>query len=205
MASTAAGARLTSEHRAAQLAIRSVALRQALKVWPALDPEHVFDSWPPVEAALLAIISQRGEESASVAGKYFRAFRMAEGISGSMAPVLSAVTGDAITRAETSLRITGPLTLERLTALRHPDPDRVALVRVSGAIARHVLAGGRQTLLASIGVDRRAMGYARTTGGNACAFCAMLVSRGNVYGERSGDFPAHDHCACSLEPVYRAR
>lgn len=31
----------------------------------------------------------------------------------------------------------------------------------------------------------------------------MLALRGAVYSATSGAFQAHDHCACSLEPVYR--
>lgn len=50
--------------------------------------------------------------------------------------------------------------------------------------------------------DRRALGWARATSGDPCSFCTMLASRGPVFGERSGSFESHDHCACDLEPVY---
>lgn len=203
MAATLAGAQLTVQHRSAQLALRAVTLRQVLRVWPAFDPEHIATSWPPVETALMSVIGQRRKDSATIAAGYFEAFRAAERIGGTAAPVLSAFDVGATARAETSLQVTGYVTTERLTALRHPDPARTALVRVSGAVARHVLDGGRETLLASVRADRRALGWARATSGNPCSFCAMLASRGPAYGERTGDFQSHDHCACSLEPVYR--
>ncbi len=203
MAATLAGARLTAQHRSTQLALRAVTLRQVLQVWPAFDPERAASSWPPVETALMAIIGQRRKDSATIAAGYFEAFRTAERVGGTAAPVLSAFDVGATARAETSLQVTGYVTTERLTALRHPDPARTALVRVSGAAARHVLDGGRETLLASVRADRRALGWARATSGNPCSFCAMLASRGPAYGERTGDFQSHDHCACSLEPVYR--
>ena len=203
MAATLAGARLTALHRSAQLALRAVTLRQVLRVWPAFDPEHIATSWPSVETALMSVIGQRRKDSAAIAAGYFEAFRTAERIGGTAAPVLSAFDVGATARAETSLQVTGYVTTERLTALRHPDPARTALVRVSGAAARHVLDGGRETLLASVRADRRALGWARATSGNPCSFCAMLASRGPAYGERTGDFQSHDHCACSLEPVYR--
>lgn len=102
MAVTLAGARLTAEHRSAQLALRAVTRRQVLQVWPAFDAEHAAKSWPPVEKALLAIIGQR--------------------------------------------RVTGYVMAERFTALKHPDPARTALGRVSGAVTRHVLdAGGTRS------------------------------------------------------------
>ena len=203
MAATLAGAQLTAQHRSAQLALRAVTLRQVLRVWPAFDPEHIATSWPPVETALMSIIGQRRTDSAAIAAAYFQSFRTAERIGGTAAPVVSTFDIGATARAETSLQVTGYVTTERLTALRHPDPARTALVRVSGAVARHVLDGGRETLLASVRADRRALGWARATSGNPCSFCAMLASRGPAYGERTGDFQSHDHCACSLEPVYR--
>ena len=203
MAATIAGARLTAQHRGAQLALRAITLRQVLQVWPAFDPERAAASWPPIETALMAIIGQRRKDSAAIAAGYFGAFRTAERIGGTAAPVVSAFDVGAAARAETSLQVTGYVTTERLTAVRHPDPGRTALVRVSGAVARHVLDGGRETLLASVRADRRALGWARATSGNPCSFCAMLASRGPAYGERTGDFQSHDHCACSLEPVYR--
>ena len=203
MAATLAGARLTAEHRSAQLALRAVTLRQVLQVWPAFDPEHAAGSWPPVENALLAIIGQRRADSASLAAGYFEAFRAAEHIGGTATPVMSAFDAEAAARAQISLQVTGYVTTERLRALRRPDPARTALVRISGAVTRHVLDGGRETLLGSVRADRRARGWARATSGDPCAFCAMLASRGPVYGERTGDFQSHDHCACGLEPVYR--
>lgn len=203
MAATLAGARLTAEHRSAQLALRAVTLRQVLQVWPAFDTEHTAKSWPPVEKALLAIIGQRRTDSASLAAGYFEAFRATERIGGTATPVMSTFGADALARAQTSLQVTGYVTTERLTALKHPDPARSALVRVSGAVTRHVLDGGRETLIASVQADRRALGWARATSGDPCSFCAMLASRGPVYGERMGDFQSHDHCACGLEPMYR--
>jgi hypothetical protein len=60
---------------------------------------------------------------------------------------------------------------------------------------------------------QKVIGYARFTDGNPCYFCAMLASRGAVYSANSfreiskhfGDNIAavHDHCKCSLRPVFR--
>lgn len=203
MAATTAGARLTAAHRVAQLAVRTQALRDVLRIWPALDPDRLAASWAPVETALLSAIEHRRGQSATVAAGYFEAFRDAEGIGGVAPPVIAGFGEATASRATTSLRVTGPATITRLAALHRAAPNQTALVRVSGAVSRHVLEGGRETLLSSIRADRRALGWARSASGNACAFCAMLASRGPVYGQRSGEFQAHDHCGCTLEPVYR--
>lgn len=202
MAATPAGAQLTERHRTAQLALRALALRQVLEIWPAFNVEDPARSWPPVEAALLAVIGERRAVSASLAAGYFEAFRRAEGVGGVATPVLGAFDDEAVARARTSLQVTGYVTAERLRALKHADPGRVALVRVSGAVTRHVLAGGRETLLASARSDRRARGWARVTSAEPCEFCSMLASRGGVYTAISGAFQSHDHCACGLEPIY---
>lgn len=59
------------------------------------------------------------------------------------------------------------------------------------------------------------IGYARFTDSNPCFFCGMLASRGAVYKENSfqesskafGNNIAavHDHCKCSLRPVFRTQ
>lgn len=203
MAATLAGARLTERHRTAQLALRALTLRQVLEIWPAFDVEDAARSWLPVEAALLAVIDERRAVSASLAARYFEAFRRAERVGGIASPVLAAFDEGALARARTSLQVTGYVTTERLRTLKHADPARVALVRVSGAVTRHVLDGGRETLLASMRRDRHARGWARVTSAEPCEFCAMLALRGGVYTATSGAFQAHDHCGCGLEPRYR--
>ncbi|MCC6238121.1 MAG: hypothetical protein IT299_11195 [Dehalococcoidia bacterium] len=205
MAATLAGTRLTAEHRSAQLALRAITLRQVLQVWPAFDTEHAGRSWPPVENALLAIIGQRRADSTSLAAGYFEAFRAAERIGGTATPILSAFDAEAMARARTSLQVTGYVTTERLTALKRPAPSRTALVRVSGAVTRHVLDGGRETLLASVRDDPRALGWERVTSAEPCNFCAMLASRGAVYAATTGTFQSHDHCGCVLEPKFGRR
>lgn len=119
MAATLAGSRLTERHRTAQLALRALALRQVLEVWPAFDVEDAARSWPPVESALLAVIGERHAVSASLAAGYFEAFRRAEGVGSVATPVLAAFDSGAMARARTSLQVTGYVTTERLRALKH--------------------------------------------------------------------------------------
>lgn len=134
-------------------------------------------------------------------------------------------------RVQVSLRAAGPGSIRSRTLLppelvNERDIMRVAKLGTTGAGVRHVLNGGRQavaqaTQLADLTPDkdnRRVIGYARyTESGNGknspCYFCAMLASRGAVYrenafaetSERFGDNVAavHDHCQCSLRPVFR--
>ena len=205
MASTVAGRQLTERQRRQQIAIRALTLRQVLALWPTFDITAIDESWAAMEPALLAVIQANRQNSAEVAAEYYRAFRMAEGVPGRVVPTL-AVGDEWRQRAAVSLRVTGPFTAKRLVALNHPNPTAVTLTRLSGAVTRSVLDGGRETLVDSVREEERQtgrrVGWARVTSGDPCHFCAMLASRGPVYGERTADFQAHDHCSCSVEPTF---
>ena len=127
--------------------------------------------------------------------------------------------------ARTSMTVTGPIAikvklkrravptvrpedeqLQRAAQRSTDDASRAALVQASGAGMRHVIEGSRKTALTVIQRDQVALGWARVTDGNPCAFCAMLSSRGPVFGSKqAAAFEAHDHCACTAEPVFDRR
>lgn len=107
--------------------------------------------------------------------------------------------------ARVSLEVTGPV--GQKSKAKRGKPLRAArdesFVEASGAASRHVLTGGRQSLLTLLDGDPQALGWARVTDGDPCAFCALLASRGPVYKSReSASFQPHDACACQPEPVY---
>lgn len=107
--------------------------------------------------------------------------------------------------AVVSMNVTGPAS-QKSKARRGKPLEKArdeSFVEASGAATRHVLTGGRQSLLTLLGDDAQALGWARVTDGDPCAFCALLASRGPVYKTRqSAAFEAHDSCACTPEPVY---
>jgi hypothetical protein len=107
--------------------------------------------------------------------------------------------------ARVSLTVTGPVG-QKSKIGRGKSPTRArdeSFVEASGAASRHVLTGGRQSLLTLLQDDQQAIGWARVTDGDPCAFCALLASRGPVYKtEQSAGFQPHDACACQPEPVY---
>lgn len=93
------------------------------------------------------------------------------------------------------------------------DAREEAAAAVAASTMRHVQNGGRQTLYDNIQEDKDALGYIRVTRDNPCFFCAMLASRGIVFGVDSfdesdprftgkGTAKVHDNCYCALKPVY---
>lgn len=99
-----------------------------------------------------------------------------------------------------------------------------ARVNTTGAAVRQSLKGARNVTSQILKFDRKVLGYARFTDSNPCHFCALLASRGAVYGRHSfvdsdAGFVAnpkavevppeylriskvHNNCRCTLRPVY---
>ncbi len=200
MAATAAGDRLTEQHRRLQLALRAATLTQLLAIWPAFDSADIDTTWPPVEAGLVALIQARGANSSGLAARYYEQFRTLEGAGPIVAhlpppPPATDIIG--------GLRYAGPANARRLVAAGAPNPGPTTLTHVAGEVTRQTLNQGRRTITDNVESDPVALGYARVTDGNPCAFCAMLASRGPVYrSDQTGGFSAHGHCGCTAEPVF---
>ncbi len=209
MARTAEGRALTRMHTKQQLALRAKVVTEVMRLyalWNLKDEE----SFLRFQEAMVVLTQLRAIESATLAAAYYESFRAVDAPGG--AGVLSRVVPAAPPAAEqikASVSATARAGVFR--ALRAGQPYEAAmrngLVEVSGAISRHVLNGGRQTIQDEVLRDSRALGWARVAGPEACAFCAMLASRGPVYKKETvlytkGGRKYHDHCACGAEPVY---
>lgn len=201
MARTDSGAALTDQHRQAQVAVRASALRDFLLLWPLWQGDD--KSFNALVIASVVLVRAYRQMSATLAAAYFDAFRKAEDPGGFASPILAGpMDAELVT---SSLHVTGRVMTDKaLRAGKSPQEARkTALVRTSGAVTRHVLQGGRDTLVQSVGEDPRAQKWARVTTGTPCAFCAMIASRGAVFlGEDTAEFQAHDHCSCTVEPHY---
>jgi hypothetical protein len=199
MASTVQGRLLTRQHRQAQARLNALTAAQVLPLWRLLgdDPMSAPERWL---SAALAVIQIRHSASVVLAERYFQQYRSVE-IGG---PVQRIVRPSIdIVAARSSLMVTGPVAFDR-SMRRGESFTRSMNVARAGAAAtagRIVLNGGRDLTVNAVSGDRRALGWARVTSGNPCAFCALLAGRGPVYGQ-GADFQAHDNCSCTAEPVY---
>jgi len=227
MATTTAAATLSAaEQRAtATLAGQYAALAYAL--WTRWStPDDIDANWLRILDLLIPQILKGRSQAATTANVYYDRFRKLEMPS---APKFEPVDLPELQRSvlETSLRVTGPVAfkkkMEKVSGRDLEPAVEKALVQklfteageqMAAATMRHVAEGARQQVLENVKVDPVALGYLRVTKStDPCFFCAMLASRGAVYTAESfkqadslftGDGPAkaHDHCACTLEPVY---
>lgn len=81
-----------------------------------------------------------------------------------------------------------------------------ALSQAAGGLQRLIVGADRRTIERNVGRDRSGPRFARHASANACAFCAMVATRGAVYrSEDAAGSKYHDHCHCVAVPVWNPR
>jgi len=193
---------LTEQYRQAQTKIRARALRDFLVLWPLWHGDS--QSFQRLVVATMPLARVYQSLSATLAATYYKEIRSLEQVPGDATVRLAASVVPA--QIVASMYATGQTTAaDAIAAGRTATEARqIALARVSGAVTRHILDGGRDTILQSVQADKQAVGWARVTDGDPCYFCLTLASRGAVYkSEQTAGFQAHDHCGCTAMPVYK--
>lgn len=202
MARSEAGRRLTEAHRRSQIKIGAETVARLVAAWKVLDGEDLDGSLTEWLRVAVPVVGHQRWQSARVGASYFAAFRAVEIGPGTFAAQLVGEVDPR--RVVTSLTLTGPVFVKSAMA-RGVKLERAMAIGASmsaSAGMRHALDGGRETIFTSVRADSAARGWARVTSGRACAFCAMLASRGAVYKTDTVKFRSHDHCTCTAEPVF---
>lgn len=204
-------------------------------------PADPAESWPGTQIAVSALVQRRHRDAADLAARYYLDVRRASGIAPERRPASAPSRGADVGLSEDEAWAE----LERLTGVRPSDldDDRVDVVTRATGIASYersirlgrdprragdtmtaTLAGGTQTLvlegargtvLDAVLADDEAIGWARVTDADPCAFCSMMASRGAVFRDEGtagraankrfvgdGMFKWHNHCGCSAVPVF---
>lgn len=164
-------------------------------------------------AARARLVRRYGLASAELAADYYAHARTSAGVPGTF-PVPAS---EPASPRETAAALKA--TVERGAARPDGDDDDPAVEewrtvqrdREVACLQRVAAHAGRTTIERAARADPEAVGWVRVTGGDCCAFCALLAVRGLVYADATsavrtaaGD-PYHDRCACSPEPVFRGR
>lgn len=191
-------------------------MRQVRQLAARADTSDIDGWWDRSAPQIIRLVTRSFDLMRALTTRYLRRHGAVEGFH--IVPVGAEANRDQI---ETSLRVTGPVEFKRhMRDTGSPDASRRTMeTTLTGATQRLVLAGDRETTNATIDASDVIVGYRRVTGGSPCAFCAMLASRGAVYksersatrvvgvsgrarGSRQIGNEYHDHCRCSVLPLY---
>lgn len=137
--------RLTERHRKAQLALRADVLKQLIALWSEFDTENIDQSWSTLEPIILHLTTIARMRSSLLASDYYAAMRKEQGVKAHF-PTQLPPESHWQRAALVSFRVSGPIYTKAAIANHRPDLKADALVRLSGAVTRHVLNGGRETL-----------------------------------------------------------
>lgn len=198
---SAATRQLTEAHRLAQNQLGARLIARLAVLWRLLDPGDPHGTFADWLLAVTPVVAEFRRQSSDLAAAYLDTLRtIAVGEPGTIVLAEPLETGPLAT----SLMVTGPAAIERAVKAERPFAMAIehAQARTSGVGMRHALNGGRETVIRTVGSDSKAKGWARGTSGAACAFCAMLASRGPVYTRGSVDFHSHDSCQCVAVPLF---
>ena len=204
MPSTDEGRALTEAHRLAQARLGANTAGELADAWKIVDAGNLDRTGAAYLNRAVPIVEARRAASAGLAGRYVAGFRRAE-----LGPNARPFPPRLATRVKPAdirkaLDAAGPHAVASRIASGRSPLEAVRLSRNDAARVGHslALAGGRETISATVAADPAAKGWARVGGGKTCAFCEMLISRGPVYSEDTVGFAAHPGCSCSAEPVY---
>jgi hypothetical protein len=219
-------AELTTAHRTVQARRGAVLAYAIAKLWErTVKPANLEETTAAFMRVALALIRRERDKSASYTRVYYPKFRALEIPD---APVFEMPEAPELIReaVETSLRVTGPIAYQKKVAQIDaldltPELEKTLLTdafesagkTTAAASVRHALDGGRDLMREAGKQDKLALGWARVTRDDPCYFCAMLASRGFVYGkdaftdsnamfDGSGVAKVHDACQCTMEPTF---
>ena len=83
------------------------------------------------------------------------------------------------------------------------EPDfAAAQTLIQGGLQRRIANVSRATVTTSTYQDPSTVGWQRI-GTGSCAFCRMLIARGDVYDIDTAQFASHDHCNCQAMPAFQ--
>lgn len=199
------------QHYAAQFALSAAVAAQMRKLWPSLDPERLAATVPTLVRGGVAVGGQAASAAIAVAADYYEDLRF-ESIPGRFqVPVIDAPTSrtveSALDRATADMLAQIPSLVDELYLAEITTQIQSS---ADAALQELIADAAIDELFTSMESDREALGWARVTRADACAFCRMLATRGPVYlTERSANFRAHvpingrgGVCKCQVEPLF---
>jgi len=198
--------RLSIAHSQAQVGKVAQTQVDLRRLWAqVLNPTDFAGSFTRFALGASYLIQQARADAMPIATRYFRDSQEIAGYTrtqdaNSPLPVINSLEADI-----TSLYVTGFVTIQKQIAsgASADSADRAGQAAMLRAAQRRILDAPRQGIIDRSIQDDSTVGWARVGDGKPCYFCAMLISRGPVYSERTVNFRAHDGCGCGAKMCFR--
>lgn len=225
MARTQRGKRLTEEHRLAQVGLAEALAKFIRAVFgKTFDYYDIDDSSEVFVRRVAPDVARMRERSRELSLDYLREFQAVEAPD-APPPIEEPGEYEPADAARELLKTTRGVGKSVSHKGYSVEEAQAAIEQaVIGKATKIVEDGGRQVIEQEVRRGHGPVGYARVVDADPCPFCAMLASRGIYYmGEEipgvqlyrsdaftasnarfvgDGRFKVHDHCCCTLEPVY---
>lgn len=196
--------KLQALHRQRQIAIGLSVSRAVAAIWNSrIRPEHMTDSWGSIRDIVTSLIRKFYQASAADSARFYGMMRTASDLPYLQVQLPRLPPQELLKVADS--QALGTFFHEIKTVDEHIAAQSSGRA-IEAASSRLALKGGRQTIVDAVHNDPMAIGWERLISPGACGFCAMLAGRGAVYRSHgSADFPAHDHCHCTAQPMFEGQ
>ena len=182
---------LVRQHSLELDAIVAAAIDDALS---ALLSQDVRDINPDeYQADISAIVREYAQMAGGAGADFYSELRSEAGLRGFQPKIVTGLNSAAM-KAVARWSI-GPM--------YGAEPNaNAARSRLEGGIQRLVADADRKTVAGNVERDPARARWYRATSAKACAFCAMLATRGAVYRSSESALRSHNHCRCLAVPVF---
>ncbi len=169
--------------------LTAVAFADLVRAWSA--EAGLQDRAAVLRATVPDIIDGYYPVASSLGADFYESLRAQAGAGGSFTARLAPLPSESLASGLVGWAIAGEVVAG------------TGLSRAAGGLQRALVGGARQTVELNASRDTSRVRFARYASANACAFCAMLATRGPVYrSEESAGGKYHDFCRCLPVPVW---
>ncbi len=170
-----------------------------------VDPADLAGSYTRFAVGAAAYIQQARSDAMPLATRYFRDSQEIAGYTRQDDDNAPLVTVNSLEADITALYVTGFVTIQKSLAggASVDYAERAGQAAMLRSAQRRILDAPRQAIIDRSAHGEDTVGWARVGDGKPCYFCAMLISRGPVYSEKTVQFRAHDGCGCGATMCFR--
>lgn len=184
--------------------VSALALAELLRFWRGVDGEDAIPAAVAVREFLPDLVDGYAPLSSEIAASFYDEARSAAGVRGSfLADLAPGRSMDALQRM-ISWAVAPLFRSDPKTQVAAPDTG-LALSRLSGGTQLEIAESARDTIQHNGENDPAIARFARHASANACAFCALMATRGAVYrtaAAAGNGNKYHAHCHCVAYPVF---